>query len=117
MFHHILTSQIISGCNVYVWMLHFKANLERVNLCLLHIILLVTFPLISMQCPSPSLLINFGLKSILSNVKFVTPACFLDIFACNTFPHPYCEAMPVLGGKVCFLDASKRCIPFSIPVC
>lgn len=43
----------------------------------------------SIQCSSLYPLINFGLKSILSNIKMATRACFLGLFALNNFFHPF----------------------------
>jgi hypothetical protein len=39
------------------------------------------FPFISMECPFLSHLINISLKSILSEISFVTPACFGGLLA------------------------------------
>ena len=56
--------------------------------------------------PSPSLLISFGLKSILLNIRIVTPASFLDPFAWKIFfPILYLEVMSILDVEVWFLDA------------
>ena len=43
----------------------------------------------SMKCPSPSLLIDFSLKSILLDIRMATPACFLGPFAWKTFSQPF----------------------------
>jgi hypothetical protein len=43
------------------------------------------FPLMSMKCPSMSLLISFGLNSILLDIRVATPACFLGTFALKIF--------------------------------
>jgi hypothetical protein len=43
------------------------------------------FNLVSMKCPSPSLLINFGSKSILLDIRMATPACFLGPFVWKLF--------------------------------
>jgi uncharacterized membrane protein len=37
----------------------------------------------------PSLLINFGLKSILLDITMVIPPCFLGLFAWKIFFHPF----------------------------
>jgi hypothetical protein len=42
------------------------------------------FPL-CVQCPSLSLLISFGLESILLAIKMATAACFLGLFAWTIF--------------------------------
>ena len=42
-----------------------------------------------MKCPSPSLLIDFSLKSILLDIRMATPACFLCPFAWKTFSQPF----------------------------
>ena len=44
------------------------------------------FSLMSVQCPFLSLLISLGLKTVLSDIKMATPACFLGPFAWNIFP-------------------------------
>ena len=43
----------------------------------------------SMKCPSPSLLIDFSLKSILLDIRMATPTCFLGPFAWKTFSQPF----------------------------
>ena len=43
----------------------------------------------SMKCPSPSLMIDFSLKSILLDIRMSTPACFLGPFAWKTFSQPF----------------------------
>ena len=43
----------------------------------------------SMKCPSPSLLIDFSLKSILLDIRMATPTCFLRPFAWKTFSQPF----------------------------
>ena len=43
----------------------------------------------SMKCPSPSLLIDYSLKSILLDIRMATPACFLGPFAWKTFSQPF----------------------------
>ena len=48
---------------------------------------------------------RFGLKSILSDIKMATLACFLCPFDWMIFLHPfYSEVMPILDVKACFLD-------------
>ena len=47
------------------------------------------FHLVSMKCPFPSLLINFGWKSTLLDIKIAIPACFLDPFAWKTISQPF----------------------------
>ena len=43
----------------------------------------------SMKCPSPSLLIDFSLKSILLDIRTAIPCCFLGPFAWKTFFQPF----------------------------
>ena len=43
----------------------------------------------SIKCPSPSLLIDFSLKSVLLDIRMATPACFLGPFAWKTFSQPF----------------------------
>ena len=43
----------------------------------------------SMKCPSPSLLIDFSLKSILLDIRMATPPCFLGPFAWKTFSQSF----------------------------
>jgi hypothetical protein len=45
--------------------------------------------LMSIKCPSLSLLISVGLKSILSDIKMATLACFLGQFAWNIVTPPF----------------------------
>lgn len=45
----------------------------------------LTVPLMSMKCLYLSLLICFDLKSILSDIETTREACFLVLFAWNTF--------------------------------
>ena len=40
-----------------------------------------------MKCPSPSLLITFGWKSIFMDVRIATLACFLGPFSGKTFSY------------------------------
>ena len=42
-------------------------------------------PFMSMKCPFLSLLITFGWKSILLDIKMTTPTCFLGLFTWKTF--------------------------------
>ena len=43
----------------------------------------------SIKCPSPSLLIDFSLKSVLLDIRMATPACFLGPFAWKNFSQPF----------------------------
>ena len=43
----------------------------------------------SIKCPSPSLLIDFSLKSVLLDIRMATPACFLGLFAWKPFSQPF----------------------------
>ena len=43
----------------------------------------------NMKCPSPSLLIDFHLKSILFDIKITTLACFLGPFHRKTFSQSF----------------------------
>ena len=43
----------------------------------------------SIKCPSPSVQIDFSLKSILLDIKMATPAYFLGPFAWKTFSQPF----------------------------
>ena len=43
------------------------------------------FPLMNMKCPSLSCLITFGWKSILLDIKLVSPTCFLEPFSWKPF--------------------------------
>lgn len=43
------------------------------------------FPLMNIMYPSPSLLISFGCKSILLDIRLATPICFLVPFAWRLF--------------------------------
>lgn len=45
------------------------------------------FSLMRTECSSLFLLISFGLKSILSDIKIATLHWFLGSFTLNTFPH------------------------------
>ena len=47
----------------------------------MYLVFFFFFPLMSMKCSSLSLLINFGWKSILLDIRMATQACFLDFFA------------------------------------
>ena len=71
-----------------------------------------------MVCPSPSLLINFGLRSILLGIKIATPACLLGTFAWKIFfPILYPEVMSIIDVEVCFLYAAEKWILFLHPFC
>ena len=70
----------------------------------------------SMNCPSPSLLINFSSKSILLDIIMATPACFLGPFVWKIFPGLYSEVLSVLVAKVCFLYAAEWWILFTHPL-
>ena len=50
----------------------------------------------NMKCLSFSVLIDFSLKSILLDIRIVTPACFLGTFDWNYF-----FLSPLLCGNVC----------------
>lgn len=83
----------MSSCLVHKWL-----ELQ----CLLGVILLwwVWTSIYSM--------INFGLKSTLSNIKMTILSCVLVSLARkNKFPSFYPEGMSILG-KVCFKEASKK---------
>ena len=43
----------------------------------------------SIKCPSPSLLIDFSLKSVLLDIRMATPTCFLGPFAWKTLSQPF----------------------------
>ena len=47
------------------------------------------FPLTSMKCPSVSLLMTLGWKSILSDFRIVTPDCLLRPLACKVVFQPF----------------------------
>ena len=65
---------------------------------------LVDFPLMSKKFPFPSLLINFGLKSILLGYisLLLRPICLENLFLTL-----YCEIMSVFDVEVCFLYAAE----------
>ena len=78
----------------------------------------LVFPLISMKCPSLSLLVNFGLKSILLDIRMTTAHLFLrSIYLENLFPTLYGEVMTIFDVEVCFLDAKEGYVFFSHPFC
>ena len=56
-------------------------------------------PLIMMSCPSLSLITDFILKSILSDVSIATPAFFWFAFAWN-FPSPHIQSICVPISQV-----------------
>ena len=43
----------------------------------------------SIKCPSPSLLVDFSVKSVLLDIRMATPACFLGSFVWKTFSQPF----------------------------
>ena len=47
------------------------------------------FPLTYKKCSSMSLLMTLGGKSILSDIRIATPACFLRSFACKIVFQPF----------------------------
>ena len=64
--------------------------------------------MMSMKCPSPSLLIDFGLNSSLLDIRIATPSCFLGSFDWkNLFPTLYSEVMSIFEVEVCFLYAEE----------
>ena len=46
-------------------------------------------PLMSMKCPSLSVLITLGVKAILFDIKMATPACFFGPFALKFVFQPF----------------------------
>ena len=76
------------------------------------------FLLMSMKCPFPCLLINFGLMSTLLDIRIVGPAGFLGVICLeNLFLTLYSEVTSVFDVGVCFLYAAERQILFSHPFC
>lgn len=70
----------------------------------------------NIKCPFPSVLVNFGLKSILLDIKIANPA-FLGSFYWKTFFHYlYSKAMPVFGVEECFFHAEVGWI-HSVSLC
>ena len=59
----------------------------------------------SMKCPSLSLLINFGWKSILLDIRMAAPVCFLVQFAWKTFFQPF-----TLKWCLCLLQRYVSCM-------
>jgi len=62
------------------------------------------FPLMNMKCPSPSLLITIGCKSILLDIRMAAPVCFLVPIA---FPAFYPEVVPFFVAEICFLYGTE----------
>ena len=69
------------------------------------------FPLMSMKCPSPSLLITFGRKFILFDIRMTTPACFLELFSWKTFVQ-----LVSLSVCLCYWDVFLVCTRMMDPV-
>ena len=46
-------------------------------------------PVMSIKWPSPSLLIDFSLKSFFLDIRIATPTCFLCLFEWKTFSQPF----------------------------
>jgi hypothetical protein len=67
-------------------------------------------PLMGMKYPSPSLLITFGWKSILLDIRMATPACFLGSSAWKTFPALYSEIVSVWMLRCAAEGCSCLCI-------
>ena len=63
--------------------------------------------MMSIKCPSPSLLVDFCLKSILLDIRITIPACFLGPVDWKTFPTLYSEVISVFEVEVCFLHTAK----------
>ena len=59
---------------------------------------------------------DFSLKSILLDIRIVTPACFLGPFDWNFFLSLYSEEMSVFEVEVCFLYAALGWIQFLYPI-
>lgn len=57
-------------------------------------------------CPSPTLLIDFGLKYILLDIKLATLACFLGSFAWKIFFNPLLSGNVYFDIEVYFLYAA-----------
>jgi hypothetical protein len=55
------------------------------------------FPLINIQSPSLSLLISFGLKSVLLDIKMAALACFLGLFTWKIVLHCLPERKSILN--------------------
>ena len=71
----------------------------------------------NMQCPSQALLINFGLKSILTDIAIYTSLFPRSICLEYLFPTLNPEVMFILDVEVCFLHATEAWILFSYLFC
>ena len=74
-------------------------------------------PLIRIKWSSSSFLISFSSKSILSDIRIATPACFLVPFAWNIFSTLSPEDSAYPGRWDEFLVDKKRWILFLNPFC
>lgn len=74
--------------------------------------LAVFFSFMSIYCSSLSLLIHFDLKSILSDIKTVIPACFLDLLAWSTFFQPF-TLRKYLSLRVVCISVRHKKVAFS----
>ena len=62
----------------------------------------------NVKCTSLSLLINFGLMSILLGTRMDTLARFLGLFPCKRFLALYTEVMSAFIVEVCLLYAAEQ---------
>lgn len=71
----------------------------------------IYFLLMSMKCPSLSLLISYGLRSLWSYTGVPISTCifiFLEYFSVSLYP----KIISKFDGKMCFLKAAKGLILF-----
>lgn len=71
-------------------MIFIKLCARGFDICMFSTVMsLVNNSLSRMKCPFVSLLNNVSLRSVLSDVWIVTPACFLVLFALANFFHSF----------------------------